>query len=168
MYNARYSLDFLKMISFVKHLFKLHIKSKSPQRLDLFRRFAVYNDMTVKLGVLLFFIGGLTFFIFPIYKYFFDNQLVPMMLIFIPGIDHSTTKGFIILSIIHCFLAALGIIALSSCDVFYALMICNVPIMGRLIEDEVNQLNQSLTDSESVESIYRFRNVLLMHQEISK
>lgn len=93
-----------------------------------------------------------------------------MILLFIPGIDHTTFEGYVILTFLQLLIMTITIVGMSSCDVFYALMICNVPIMGYLFQDEVNQLNQSLDECTGDHQTwrYKFRNILVMHQEITK
>lgn len=50
------------------------------------------------------------------------------------------------------------------------MMLINIPIFARLIEDEINELNESFSeDKPNFHTwIFRFRNLLRMHQEMAE
>lgn len=156
-------------LTFIKHLFKLHISTKSTERLELFKRFAFYNDTTVKAAVTLYIGAVASFFPYPLYMYYIKDQLVPLILLYVPGVDENTVSGYIFLVIFHSFLLLLTVIGMSVCDILYALMIINIPIFARLIEDEICQLNVILEQNSQTAHIwkYRLRNILIMHQEMT-
>lgn len=167
LYNARYSQAFLKKITFLHDLFKLHINSKSKERLDLFQRFAFYNDLIVKFAVFLF--GGalILLFLYPICVYIFEGKRALLIFVFVPGIDHTTIKGYFSILAMDLFIAVLGSVGMAGCDIFYSVLIANVPIMARLLEDEANALNVILKQSAKGKNTWkhRFCNIILMHQE---
>lgn len=168
LYNVRYAAEFCKKISFIEQLFFEHISTKSKNRLEIFKRFAFYNELIVKGGLVLYCGGVMAFFPYPIYMYICRNEMVPLMPLHTPVIDDTTPSGYITLLVIHLFLISIGVVGMSACDVFYTVMISNVPIMARLIEDETNQLNESLERNPS-EGMWKcqFRNIILMHQEMT-
>lgn len=100
------------------------------------------------------------------YMYILKDQKELMLPIYIPGIDHTTTSGYYILMLIQLFIMFLGSFGLSACDIFYSLIFSNVPIMARLIEDEVNQLNEKL-EKNSNETNHQFWTILMMHQRMT-
>lgn len=167
LYNARYSQAFLKKITFVHDLFKLHINSKSKERLHLFQRFAFYNDLIVKFAVFLF--GGalILLFLYPICIYIFEEKRALLFFVFVPGIDHTTVKGYFLILAMHLMVAVLGAVGMAGCDIFYSVLIANVPIMARLLQDEVIALNVNLKQSAKGKNTWnhQFRNIILMHQE---
>lgn len=65
MYNVRYSTEFSEMITFIKRMFESHIKTKSKIRQQLFERFALYTDLIVKIGSLMY-IGAIFMFLVSI------------------------------------------------------------------------------------------------------
>lgn len=50
------------------------------------------------------------------------------------------------------------------------MMLINIPIFARLIEDEINELNESFSeDKQNIHIwVFRFRNLLRMHQEMTE
>lgn len=159
----------MKAISFIERLFREHIKTESRARLLLFNRFALYSDLMVKLGMAAYIGSALLLLPYPIYMYFFENQKVPVLSLYIPGIDEETDFGFWLLNSINFPITILATFAMSATDIFYALIICNIPIMARLIEDEIIQLNEiiAVTENGDLPWIHRFRNILMMHREMT-
>ena len=155
------------MIGFIKHLFESNIKSKSPIRLLLFKRFALYTDLIVKIGSVMYFGAVLMFLPYPMYMYIFEGEKELMMPAYIPGINSNTPSGYCITMLIQATLMFFGAIGMCSCDVFYALTLSNVPIMARLIEDEVRQLNEMLEINSKNDWTHQFCTVLMMHQKMT-
>lgn len=167
-YNSRYSLDFMRMITHIEQLFKLHIKTKSKTRQLLFQRFSFYSDLIVKCGCVMY-LGSTSLCLpFVIYVYVFMNERVPLILIYVPGLDETTLSGYCILICIQFLAALMASTGLCCCDSFYALILSNTPIMSRLIEDEVNQLNKTLDETPNDVRTwkYQFQNIVIMHQEL--
>lgn len=169
MYNSRYSLDFLKMITFIENLFKLHIKSKSQVRLQLFQRFAFYTDLIVNLAKIMYFGSPFLVLPYPVYMYYFHDQRIPLIALYIPGIDENTTTGYCILICIQFVLMVITAVGMNAVDVFYAVILCNVPILAQLIKDEINQLNSTLASNPSDTHTWKFKfqNILKMKRESS-
>lgn len=154
------------MVEFIKHLFESNIKTKSQVRLMLFKRFALFTDLIVKIGCVMYFGAAVMFIPYPMYMYLVENQNELLIPAYFPGIDISTPSGYCISMIIQASVLSLGCVGLSSCDVFYALVISNVPIMARLIEDEVNKLNEMLETNSNSAWVHQFYTILMMHQKM--
>lgn len=170
MYNVRYCRQFVEKLSFIKLLFQLHINTKSKERLELFKRFGFYNVSLVKV-VLVLYTGAVASFIpYPLYMYYFKNQLVPFILLSVPGIDENTVSGYVILMIIQASLLVLAVVGLAVCDILVAIITINIPIFSRLIEDETNKLNETLEEGREDVRVMKaeLRNLLMMHQEMAK
>lgn len=157
------------MISFIKLLFEKHISSKSRERLLLFEHFAFYSDLIFKVGLVMYGGSSFMFFISPIYAYIFENRLEPLILLYVPGLDEKTMTGYFVLISIQFFVMVMASVGMGSCDVFYALILSNIPIMARLIEDEVHTLNKALEQHPYKNRVwfFQFRNIVMMHQEMS-
>lgn len=100
------------------------------------------------------------------YMYIFKNKKELMLPIYIPGIDQTTPSGHYILMLIQVSILFFGSIGLSACDIFYSLILSNVPIMARLIEDEVDQLNEKLEENSNVMN-NKFWTILMMHKRMT-
>lgn len=170
MYNVRYFRDFLHKLWFIKHLFKSNINAKSKKRQQLFERFAFYNDFVLKCALVLYIGASLSFFPYPMYMYVFERKFVPLILIYIPGIDETTIMGYLTLDAAQIVLLFVSVVGMSSCDVMYAMLIINIPIFARLIEDEINALNDVLMENvtNAQHWKHRFINILAMHQEMAE
>lgn len=169
MYNVRYSKQFITKLTFIRLLFKMHISTKSRERLELFKRFAFYNTMVVKIAILVYSGAVASFFPYPIYMYYFHNELVPLTLMYVPGVDETTISGYMFLLMFHSFLLVLTVVGMGVCDILVALCIINIPIFSRLIEDEVDQLNEILDKNMENGHMWKYRlhNLYVMHQEMS-
>lgn len=106
---------------------------------------------------------------YPIYMYFIEHQKVPVLVLYIPGIDENTEFGFWMLNSLNFMMMILGSFGMSATDIFYALMLCNIPIMARLIEDEINELNEIIEENITSTPVWKskFRNILMMHREMA-
>lgn len=155
------------MIGFIKHLFESNIKSKSQTRLFLFKRFALYTDLIVKIGCIMYFGAVLMFLPYPMYMYIFEGEKELMMPAYIPGINRHTPNGYFISMLLQATLLFLGCVGMCSCDVFYALTLSNIPIMARIIEDEVHQLNEMLEINSNKDWTHQFYTILMMHQKMT-
>lgn len=131
MYNVRYVKEFQHKIMFIKRIFQLHITTKSAVRLDLFARFALYNDLIVKCGLVMYALAVGSFFPYPIYMYFVKNERVPLLTLYISFVDENTYSGYITLLIIQTFLILLTVVGMAAIDILYAMMIINIPILAR-------------------------------------
>lgn len=170
LYNVRYSAELIKKIYFIQHLFQEHIATKSSVRLALFARFAFYNQSIFLVGMAVYICAAISFFPYPFYMYIMHNKRVPLLSMYIPGIDETTFAGYIALISVQTPLMFLAIIGMSSCDIMYAMMLVNTPILARLIEDEIDQMNEMLCANSVKPHVwkYRFRNLLLMHHEMAE
>lgn len=111
-----------------------------------------------------------SFFPYPIYMYVFKNERVPLLSMYIPGIDETTVSGYLILICVQVPLMFMAIVGMTSCDIMYAMMLINIPILARLVEDEINEMNEMLEKMAVKVHIWkhRLRNLLVMHQEMTQ
>lgn len=154
----------------IDQLFKLNLKTRLIARQNLFQRFANYTFYLVLLGIVIYSLSILPYLVYPVAIYYIEGKLVPIVPIFIPGIDEETVSGFLILSAIHIFIIFAAAFGMASVDIFYAILLVNVPIMARLIEIECTDLNNMLREksNNSILWKHRFKNILIMHLEATK
>lgn len=159
----------MEKIYFIQYLFKVHIKTKSKNRLALFERFAFYNEAIFIVGFLVYIGAAASFFPYPIYMYVYENKRVPFLSMYIPGIDETTLVGHLTLISLQIPLFFMAIVGMASCDIMYAMMLINIPILARLFEDEINEMNEMLEEKTVKVHIwkYRLRNLLVMQQEMA-
>lgn len=158
------------MINYLYEVYKVNAATKCQQRASLFNRFAFYTEVVFKCGTALYLLSISSYFLYPIYTYLFKGEVIVVLSIYFPGIDETTTEGYIFLLCYHIAILVLAFIAVSACDFLFTMLIVNTPAMAVLIEMEVQQLNDILTsgkvDVPSMKS--KLRNILLMHREMTE
>lgn len=136
----------------------------------MFDRFAFYSETVFECGTFLYFLSILAYFVYPISMYWFKREIVTLLPIYIAGINENTASGFVIVTCYHVILLLVAFTAASSVDFLFTMLIANTPVMAILIEMEVEQLNDILT-SPKIDVLLmksKFRNVLLMHHEMTE
>lgn len=176
LYNARYSAEFFQLIEFTADLFRLNLKTKSNKRQELFKIFSTCNHYLVRTGTLAYSCTIFLFLAYPVGIFCIEGKREPIIALYIPGIDETTLNGYLISTCYQAILAVLASFALAAVDIFYAILLLNVPIQSRLIEIECLDLNKLLKVDEKKKKHkkrphiwkQRFRNILLMHLEAKK
>lgn len=154
-------------IQFLQHLYKEHITTKSSARKEYFKRFSVFIEILFKSLVVLYFSSIFLFDLYPLYVYFTQNELIPTMPLFIPGLDEKTVIGFICLICVQLNASTLAVIGFIACDYFYAVIISSTLIFAQLISYNLEQINIDLQEKDAKFIVSsRFRNVLQMHQDL--
>lgn len=168
-YHIRYVDDLQWIIRFVQRLYKIHSTIKTKKRIEYFNNFAFATEMIFKVMSTLYLLSVFTFFPYPLYMYYFENEVVTMIPIYMPFVDEKTFTGYIIVSgyqITIFVIATLGVLA---CDSFMAIIIVSTLIFAKLIKFDMEQINDDLLEKDSTITVKaRFRNILLMHQEMTK
>lgn len=169
MYHIRYVDDLQWIIRFVQNLYHIHVTTKSVERIDYFDKFALFTEIFFHVMTTLYILSVFTFLPYPIYMYFFKNEVVPIIPLYLPYVDDEQLSGYIILGTFHIiifFLATLGVLA---CDFFMAIVIISTFIFAKLITWDLEQTDTEQSAKDSLRLVRgRFRNVLLMHQEMIK
>lgn len=145
-------------------IYKLNAKTNDSDR------FAFYTECIFKCGFALNLSSILSYFVYPLYMYFFQGSIITLLPTYIPGIDENTITGYVIISFYHIMLLSVALVAASACDFLFTMIITNTPVMAELIAMEVQKLNELLT-SEKVDvplAKATFKNILLMHRETAE
>lgn len=104
----------------------------------------------------------------PIYVYVVENNLVPLMPIFLPGIDETTTSGYVQLMIIQLIQITVCVMGFLAFEFLLEIIIISSMIFGKLIALETELINNDLENGMILNATYRLKNILLMHQEMSE
>lgn len=169
MYHIRYVDDLQWLIRFIQNLYKIHQKTKSKDRISYFNKFAFATEVLFKVITTLYILSVFTFFPYPIYMYFFKNEVVTIIPVYVPGIDDTQFSGYVFLCCYQIILFVLATLGVLACDFFMAIVIISTLIFAKLIILDMEQIEH---DQELKDSVFivrgRFRNILLMHQEMIK
>lgn len=112
----------------------------------------------------------MSYLIYPFVTYYLERKFVPLVFVFFPGVNEETVNGYITLTCLHIFLLFISSLGLAGVDIFYAVLLVNIPIMSKLIEVECKDLNRILAKNSKRDYLWkqRFQNILLMHLEETK
>lgn len=169
LYHIRYVEDLQWIIRFIQNLYEIHTKTKSPERKEYFNNFAMATELLFKVITTLYILSVFTFFPYPIYMYLFKHEVVTIIPLYLPLVDDKTFIGYVFLcsfQVLMFFWATLGVLA---CDFFMAIIIISTLIFSKLISLDLQQLEIDFQiDNSDITVKGRFRNILLMHQEMIK
>lgn len=100
------------------------------------------TELVLKFGTILYASVALFLLGVPIFAYFWQHELRPMYLSFLPFIDETTYSGFAILTLYHV-IGAYGAITGSACvDFLFPMLIVNIPIFTTIFYDEIYEMNE--------------------------
>lgn len=121
MYSVRHEMtDDIKFLAhFLQDLYKVHITTKSPERKEYFRKFALFYEILFMVLTILYISAVFIFIPFPIYEYYTHNKLVGIIPLYFPGIDEQTMVGYMILILFQALIMAFGVAGFLSCDYFF-------------------------------------------------
>lgn len=148
-------------------IFSVNSKNASRDRMMLMRKYAFITELVLKGGFLTYTLAAAFYPIYPIYAYYWNNELIPMIPLFFPFIDEDTKSGFITITSIHFIFVILALISSACTDFMFAMIIVNIPVLSNIFFDNVRELNEILR-KEKVDMVLakaKFKNILLLHRE---
>lgn len=167
MYHITYEDDLKWIIHFVSSLYKDNMKAKSPERIKFFDNFALATEILFKAMFAIYALSVFPFFAYPVYMYCFKNELVPILQLHFPFVDHSTPAGYIFLTIQQILAFFCCVVGLLAVDFFMTIIMMSTLIFAKLIAFEMEQICVDLQVRNSVRIVkVRFKNLILMHQEL--
>lgn len=169
-FSVKHSEDLVGSINYLNDIYRVNMASKDKGRLRYFDSYARYTEIVFKCGTFLYLLSTLSYFLNPLYIYWYKQELVTLLPTYVPGIDENSVKGYVILTFYHILLMGLAFIASVAIDFLYTMIIVNTPILAILIEFQVKQLNEFLVETPNDLSMIKFklRNILLMHREMTE
>lgn len=106
------------------------------------------------------------FFLMPIYMYVMENERIPLMPFYLPGIDETTISGYSVTMVYQSIIFLIGIPAFLAYEFLLEVMIMSSLIFGKLISLDTERINDDLKCGMICNATYRTRNILMMHQEM--
>lgn len=106
---------------------------------------------------------------YPIYMYFAHGVLQPIAPIYIPGVDEKTIQGFCIVILFQMLIIVYITTCFVAFNVFFMILMFGSLAYSNLIKIDSRKLNEDLLDEagDTVNIKARFRNILLMHLEMT-
>lgn len=160
----------MSIIVFINNLYTTNKDNRIGERGRLFARYMFYTDSLFKYGSILYGLCFINYYVSTAYMFIFEHQITTIIPNFIPGIDHTTLKGYLIHLVYHTFILVLACLGLFVTDILFVILVANAPIMADLIRLEVDELNNLLTKTQQnqIEIKFRLRNLIMMHKEMTK
>lgn len=144
-------------------------KTVAPERKKIMDIFATVTEYFFYFNFVEYMVVGLFHLVLPIVIYFVQEQLIFIIPVRIPGIDETSSRGQCIHWVFHAIWVGFGVFGLAICDFFYATPIIHSLLIAEIIHDEMDQLNKYLIQPKV--NIFaakgKFRNILMMHREMS-
>lgn len=166
---VNYTEDFKWAANFLLNLYKIHITTKSRERAEYFKTCSLYTEYLFIFMAILYFTSTFAILIYPLYMYFFENEVVPVMPIYLPLVDETTHNGYIILTTFHLVVFYMAVSGLFLFDFLLAILILSTLMFAKVIWFETQQIHRDLEENEPPIVIkYRFRNILLLHQGVAE
>lgn len=168
MYHIRYEEDYLWSLNFIQQLYNIHAKTASPARAEYFRKFAMFTEFLFKFLTFVLLMAVIFFFIVPIYVYATENRLVPLIPLYLPGIDETTNTGYMLLLLLHSTQTVMCVIGFVAFEFLLEIIVINSLIFGKLIALDTEMISNELENGMRHNAIYRLKNIFIMHQEMAE
>lgn len=158
------------MIKSVEFLFKANVITNSAEHSKLLRTASMICDLLTKIiiGLYVLFVG-LCYFGYPLVLYVVYGELELILPVYIPGIDETSTTGFIITTVFHVTAVTLAVNAYAAIDSACLITILGAVFHGLLIKIDANLLNDELRNrsADRISVKARFRNILMMQRDMA-
>lgn len=168
MYSAKYGPMIVELMDKIVGIFAENARTTLLKRLILMQKYSFFTELVLKLGLLAYALAGVVYLFTPIYFYYFNREIIPIIPLFFLFIDENTTVGYMVLTSIHVVFIILAVISSACTDFMFAMIIVNAPELSNIFRDNVEELNDILKE-EKVNNVLakaKLRNILLMHREI--
>lgn len=158
--------NLLNSIDFLDRVYGQNVKSTANK--------VTFDDLLGKLKLIikLIFTAYITicflFLLSPAIIYIVTGVFYPMLPLFIPGTGPDSFSGIALSSIYHCCAIINSVITYYFFDAIFAFQILHVALLSNIIRNKVQEVNRlvSVPNSSSLEIKIKFRNLLLIHNEM--
>lgn len=170
MYSVKYGRIIVDLMNNIIDIYAANAKAPSRNRLKLIQKYAIITEIVIKGGITVYTFAGLFYLINPFYSYYWRNELVPLIPLYLPYIDENTTIGFSFLTAMHAIYLFLAVIGTACTDFMFVMMVVNMPLLSNIFRDNINELNGILREENVNEPLAKakFKNILLLHREFTE
>lgn len=162
--------QFVEQKEILKVLYAKNNYESSVMNFDRMEVCAMYSLRIFKGMLSLYILCGMVFNFWPFVEYLWSGKLDTPLPARIPYVDHSTTKGFIILFSFLAFMNSMAGVGLAFADNIFVFFAFNVLTFSGLILNQCRQLNEMLVSLKHKPGCirFKFRNIILMHKEMNE
>lgn len=165
-YHVRYYEDYVWCLNFIQKLYNVHANARSRARTEYIQKCAIFTEFLFKFILVVVLLALLVYFLYPLYVYVTKNKLIPLGPLYLPGIDETTTTGYLILFMFHCALIYVALVGFSAFELLMEIIVISSLIFGKLIAIDTELISNDLIDERRRDAIHRLSNLFLMHQEM--
>lgn len=167
MYSVKYGKMVVELMNKLVDIYTANSKATSRNRSIVIQKFTNITEIVIKGGLALYVLAGGFYLVNPVYSYYWRNEIVPLLPMYMPFIDENTTIGFSILTSIHLVFVFLAVIGSACTDFMFVMIIVNMPLLSSIFIDNIGELNGFLREEKVDESLVKakFKNILLLHRE---
>lgn len=165
----KYSEEIKASVLIVQDVYKATSDSKKPSY-PIMLKWSTLFLFIIRIFYLVIFLTMTAVLQYPLSVYILTGEAVPMMPMYVPGIDETTKSGFIILTLIHIGWDCQAAIGVAVSDIFYSLILLHIWPLVELFESMFEQMNEAILESPKTAQSQKvkmwIRNLVLAHQEI--
>lgn len=167
-YHLHRKSDFLTIINGVRAIITANQSSMHNRRSALVHKFTILMEYGTKVTTSLFFVVIACYLPYTFVMYAFYGRLVPITTVYVPGVDVTALRGFVITTVFHVLQFGLGCCCIAAIDVLMAILLVCPFIHSQLICLDVAELSGRLCRGSDSRPAVRaaFRNILLMVREM--
>lgn len=150
------------------HDFYIKCESNKVASAICYRWINLFTKVTVVFTLVISF-TGLAFMSTPMLTYWLTGVVEPVIPLYLPYVDETTTVGFCQLFVMHVLILVIGVIGMICADLTFFLTISHICPMTDVLVSKLNELEERLKDADRnyglVTRNYLF-NIVRMHQQI--
>ena len=122
MYSVRYADIVVNLVNKLVDIFKVNSSVKAHGRQEMLERYLTFTEYLFKIGIPLYFISTIGYFIYPAYRFIYFRDIIPILPTYLPFVDFHSYAGFIVHLIAHLHFVILAVLG-SSCSDFSFTMV---------------------------------------------
>lgn len=150
------------------YVYEINAKTESTKRAMLLHKVSIIGEIVFACGSIAYISIAILGILYSFVGYFWQHELRPMLIIYLPYIDEKTVNGFAILMAIQSVEIFFAFAASASADFSYMLVIINVYAFTSIFEENVCELSEILHEKKVDMPLVKakFRNICDMYYDI--
>lgn len=123
----------VELMDKITAIYAANAKTTSRKRLKLIKLFSTITEVIIKGGFALYCLAGGFYMINAIYSFYWKNEIIPLVPVYMIFIDETTRNGFIALGITHLVFITVSVAASAASDFMFIMLIANMPVLSNIL-----------------------------------
>lgn len=145
----RYAQLIITVSDKIVDVYEQNANTKSRGRAMVLQEMSLISESTLIRGTIAYMLVGMLHFINPIYGYFWQAELKPLVPLYIPFVDEKTALGFISLLLIQSFQLFVGLVSSACADFPFLIVAMNIWAFSTIFAEYVIDLNDVIEHAEN-------------------